>query len=161
MHRVSHSGILGSEAYVYRPIVAIKIEPVEGEVGDDPICNIPHVFVVNDEVACGPKSFTNRVALLVDLVRGMLIEFTSDSCMDMFRKPGRAKTVGEPNCSKVFNGGIQQIRCQVVDSVEGFGFAGQVFNLGLVLSLTTFDEISVSKVQSASLIDVRNAVTSS
>ena len=64
---------------MYWPIVAIKIEPIEGEVGDDPICNVSHAFVINDEITCGAKSVANRVTLAVDLVRGVLIKFRSHS----------------------------------------------------------------------------------
>jgi hypothetical protein len=45
---------------VYRLVVAVEIKPVKRGVGDDPLSDLQHALVVNDEIDGGAQTLAYR-----------------------------------------------------------------------------------------------------
>jgi hypothetical protein len=56
-----------------RQITSVKVQPIERQPGDDPVCHFTHIFIAHQEVYCCAKAFTYGIAVSLSFVSRMLV----------------------------------------------------------------------------------------
>jgi hypothetical protein len=100
--------------------MTVQVHPIERKVLCDPLCNLDHVFVIDDEVNSRAQTITDCDALLIALVSGVLIQLWCNSRLDHRTKSRRAKSIRESDRSKIVNYWIKHLCAQGVKRVVRF-----------------------------------------
>ena len=88
---------------------AIKVKPVKWKKFYYPICNIPHVFIVDDEITGSATSRADLFVVRVAFKRSVLVKMVCHPARYVLAELVGAKAVGQPNSPKIIDDRIKDI----------------------------------------------------
>ncbi len=69
--------VIRTETHMDRLVVTIEVEPVEGRIGNHPLCHLQHAFVFYEKIHRGAQPLADRPSPSIQLVGSMLIRKSS------------------------------------------------------------------------------------
>ena len=140
------------------PIGPVEVQAVKGCVGDDPIRDLEHVFILDQEVACCPATVADHFSRPAAFTAGVLIQLGGHALADVPTKLRRAEAVGELYPPEVVDNGIKNMSGQVVQGVVSRRVQRQVLESHAMLRFAALDEGPEGEVRPTCLVEIGDKV---